>query len=163
MPKNSPHDAAYAQIRTWLLTAELYLRLDQADAAEQCANEARQLYPLSYHILYLRGTIHQYRGDYETAKIYYQNSLSIHPSHLDSLQALGLVHLHLGSPRLAEQTLRAAIKLDPHNHVSWVNLGTVLETIEEECDTAAKCFATAQSIQASSPILPFSTIPLCFE
>ena len=45
--------------RTWLLTAELYLRLGEVEAAEQCANEARQLYPLSYHILYLRGAIHQ--------------------------------------------------------------------------------------------------------
>ena len=115
--------------------------------------------------------------------MYYENSLSINPAHLESLQSLGLCHLYLGSPRLAEQTLRAAIKLDPHSHVSWVNLGTVLEvrkpcyfytlqltldfyilqTIPEECGTASNCFATAQSIQASSPILPFSSIPLCFE
>lgn len=163
MPRYTPQDAVHVQIRTWLLTAELYLRLGQPDAADQCANEARQLYPLSYHILYIKGAIHQHRGEYETAKVFYENSLSIFPGHLESLQALGLVHLQLGSPRLAEQTLRAAIKLDPHSHVSWVNLGTVLETIEEECDTASKCFATASSIQASSPILPFYTIPICFE
>ena len=39
----------------------------------------------------------------------------------------GLVHLQLGSPRLAEMTLRAAIRLDPNNHVSWYNLGLVME------------------------------------
>ena len=29
--------------RTWLLTGELYLRLGQIEAAELCANEARQV------------------------------------------------------------------------------------------------------------------------
>ena len=29
--------------RTWLLVGELYLRLGQVDAAELCANEARQV------------------------------------------------------------------------------------------------------------------------
>ena len=43
------------------------------------------------------------------------------------MQSLGLVHLELGSPRLAEMTLRAAIRLDPNNHVSWYNLGLVME------------------------------------
>ena len=31
------------RIRTWLLTGELYLRLGQIEAAELCANEARQV------------------------------------------------------------------------------------------------------------------------
>ena len=44
-------------------------------------------------------------------------------------QSLGLVHLELGSPRLAETTLRAAIRLDPNNHTSWYNLGLVMEVM----------------------------------
>lgn len=149
--------------RTWLMTGELYLRLGQVDAAEMCANEARQVYPLSYLILYLKGAIHQHREEWEQAKTCYQNSLSIYPRHLASLQSLGLLHLKLGSPRLAELALRAAIRLDPHSHVSWFNLGLVMETIENESETAANCFATAQTIEATSPALPFSTIPLAFE
>merc|ERR1719154_74577 len=163
IPKYSPHDAAYAQIRTWLLTGELYLRLGQVEAAELCADEARQVYPLSYLILYLKGAIHQHREEWDQAKTCYQNSLSIYPRHLASLQSLGLLHLKLGSPRLAELALRAAIRLDPHSHVSWFNLGLVMETIENESETAANCFATAQTIEATSPILPFATIPLAFE
>ena len=115
----------------------------------------------------------------------YQNSLSIYPRHLASLQSLGLLYLKLGSPRLAELALRAAIRLDPHSHVSWFNLGLVMEvtikawigvwlssqyiyliyfqTIENESETAANCFATAQNIETSSPIMPFKTIPLAFE
>ena len=40
-----------------------------------------------------------------------------------------MVHLELGSPRLAETTLRAAIRLDPNNHTSWYNLGLVMEVM----------------------------------
>ena len=85
------------------------------------------MYPLSYLILYLKGAIHQHREEWEQAKTCYQNSLSIYPRHLASLQSLGLLHLKLGSPRLAELALRAAIRLDPHSHVSWFNLGLVME------------------------------------
>merc|ERR1719431_2474034 len=96
LPKHGPHDSAYAQIRTWLLTGELYLRLGQVEAAELCANEARQVFPLSYLILYLKGKIHAAREEWELAKTCYQNSLSISPRHLASLQELGLLHLRLG-------------------------------------------------------------------
>ena len=112
MAKYNPHDAAYAQIRTWLLTGELYLRLGQVDAAEMCCTEARQVFPLSYLILYLRGAIHQSREEWEEAKTCLQNSLSIYPRHLASLQGLGLLHLKLGSPRLGELALRAAIRFE---------------------------------------------------
>jgi len=162
-PRSGPHDAAYTQIRTWLLTGELYLRLGQLEAAELCANEARQVYPLSYLILYLKGKIHAAREEWELAKTCYQNSLSIYPRHLASLQELGLLHLRLGSPRLAEQTLRAALRLEPHSHTSWYNLGLVMETMSCETETAADCFATAQAMQETSPILPYNTVPIAFE
>ena len=128
-----------------------------------CVNEARQVYPLSYLILYLKGAIHQYREEWQEAKTCFQNSLSIYPRHLASLQALGLLHLRLGSPRLGELALRAAIRLEPNNHLSWYNLGLVMESLESESETAANCFATAQAMEPCSPILPFSTIPLAFE
>ena len=163
LPKHNIQDAAQAQIRTWLLTGELYLRLGQLEAAELCATEARQLFPLSYQIMYLRGAIHQHRQEWDQAKTCYQNSLAISPRHLPSLQALGLVHLQQDSPRLAELTLRAAIRLDPNNFLSWYNLGLVMETLEDEHETAANCFATSKSMEALSPILPFNTIPLAFE
>jgi hypothetical protein len=37
------------------------------------------------------------------------------------------------------------------------------QTIEEESETAANCFAVAQSTQLTAPILPFTSIPLGFE
>ena len=98
-----------------------------------------QVFPLSYLILYLKGAIHQARDEYEQAKSCYQNALSIYPRHLQSLQSLGQVHLILGSPRLAEMTLRAAIRLDPNNHISWYNLGCVMEVIINCLDHESDC------------------------
>jgi len=156
-------ETSYNQIRTWLLTAELYLKLDQIEFAQKCCNEARQLYPTSYHILFLRGLIHQHCGEWEQAKTCYEDSLSINPNHIPSLQALGITHLQLGSPRLAEMTLRYAIRLHAHDPVSWSYLGVVMETLEGESETAANCFATAQETKDTAPILPFNTISLAFE
>lgn len=69
---------------------------------------------------------------------------------------------HLGSHRLAEKTLRDAVRLDPTAENSWYNLGKVLEAMEEY-EAASDCMATALQVQISSPIVPFSAVPLCFE
>jgi hypothetical protein len=42
------------------------------------------------------------------------------------------------------------------------NLGKVLESLGE-FDTASDCMATAQEVEISNPILPFSSIPLTFD
>jgi len=161
--KNHSQETSYNLIRTWVLTAELYLKLDQVEAAQSCCNEALVLYPLSYHILYLKGKIHQHQHQWNDAKACFEDSLSINPNHIPSLQELGITQLHRGSPRLAETALRSAIRLHPHDPVSWSNLGLVMESLEGESETAANCFATAQETKETSPILPFNTISLAFE
>jgi len=163
VPKYNNQEAACNQIRTWLLTAELYLKLGQIEAAQKCCTEARQMYPLSYHILYLKGLIHQHCGEWQEAKTCFEDTLSINPNHIYSLQALGITQLQLGSSRLAERSLRSAIRLNPYDHVSWTYLGLVMETLDDESETAANCFATAQETKDTSPILPFNTISLAFE
>jgi len=161
--KNHNQETQYNLIRTWVLAAELYLKLDMVEAAQNCCTEARQLYPLSYHILYLKGRIHQHLHEWNDAKACFEDSLSINPNHIGSLQELGITQLHRGSPRLAETALRSAIKLHPHDPISWSNLGLVMESLEGESETAANCFATAQETKETSPILPFNTISLAFE
>lgn len=47
--------------------------------------------------------------------------------------------------------------------MSWYNLGLVMESMDGESETAANCFATAQAMESTAPLLPFSTIPLAFE
>ena len=42
---------------------------------------------------------------------------------------------------------------------TWIRF----QTLEDESETAANCFATAQEIKDQAPILPFNTISLAFE
>ena len=42
------------------------------------------------------------------------------------------------------------------------NLGKVLESMDE-FEAASDCMATALQVQITSPVVPFSSVPLCFE
>jgi tetratricopeptide (TPR) repeat protein len=207
-PRPGVQDPAYTQMRIWLLSAELHLNENNLFEAEQCLAEARQLAPLSYHLMFMRGLISEKKGELETAKQCYENSLGVNPSHVSSLHHLGLVYCQLGYHRLSEQALKVALRIDPTNEEVWSLLGEVKEAIaretllarsrEEEDGTvgqqqqqrfreetektptdatrqslldeatrmfkrSAECHAIALSLQSSSPILPYSTIPLCLE
>lgn len=197
-PRPGPQDPTYTLMRIWLLTAELHLRQGNIQEAETCVSEARLLSPLSYHLMFLRGMIHESKGEYELARHWFDNSLGINPTHVSSLHHLGLVNHRLGFERLAEQSLKGAVRIDPNNEELWSLLGEVKEAIAKEtlCQMddsyskfrdetektpteatsvtileeatrmftrASECQAIALSLHKSSPILPFTTIPLCFE
>ena len=200
-PRPGPQDPAYTQMRIWLLSADLHLTQGNLQEAEMCVSEARQLSPLSYQLMFMRGRIHEEKGELEAARVCYENSLSINPTHVSSLLHLGRVYFQLGFFRLAEQSLKIAVRTDPNNEKLWTLLGEVKEAIATEILTmaddmshqevmlreeaertpteatnrtlvdeatrmfsrASECQAIALSLQASSPILPFTTVPMCFE
>ncbi|XP_043238753.1 tetratricopeptide repeat protein 7B-like [Amphibalanus amphitrite] len=161
-PRSGPQQVWTLQIQIWLLSAELYLKLDQVSQAISCVQEASTIAPASHHVLYMKGLVHEYKHEFEEAKQHYSDALALNPHHIKSLQHIGLVHHYLGSHRLAEKMLRDAIQLEPLVHRTWYNLGKVLEFLGEN-EAAADCFMTAVHIEASAPVLPFTTVPLCFE
>ncbi|RZF46936.1 hypothetical protein LSTR_LSTR011767 [Laodelphax striatellus] len=157
-----PQRAWQLQLQIWLLLAEIYLSIDQLPSAVACIHEATNIFPLSHHIMYTRGLVHEQKHEFVEAKQCYQNAVSINPNHIKSLQHLGLMHHYLGSHRLAEKTLRDAAKIDPHAPDTWYNLGKVLEALGD-CSRASDCMATALQVEMASPILPYTTIPMVFE
>lgn len=162
LPRPGPYRAWHIQLKIWLLTGELYVRLGKCDEALACAHEAAALSPVSHHVMFLRGLIHETKNEFAEAKTYYKNATALSPFHNSSLQHLGIVFHHLGSHRLAEKTLRDAVRLDPTAENSWYNLGKVLEAMGEY-EAASDCMATALRVQITSPVVPFSAVPLCFE
>jgi len=162
LPRPGPSRAWHVQLKIWLLTGELYVRLGKCEEALACAQEAATLSPVSHHVMFLRGLIHETKNEFAEAKTFFKNATALSPFHGSSLQHLGIVFHHLGSHRLAEKTLRDAVRLDPTAENSWYNLGKVLEAMEEY-EAASDCMATALQVQISSPIVPFSAVPLCFE
>ena len=78
-------------MRIWLLCAELQLNQGNLAEADNCVCEARQISPLSYHLMYMRGLLHERRGELEKAKTFFESSLGINPTHVASLHHLGQV------------------------------------------------------------------------
>lgn len=161
-PRPGPQRAWKLQMEVWLLLAEIYLTLDEPAYVQQCIQEATQIFPLSHHVIHMRGLLHMYKKEWAEAKLCFHNAVAINPQHTKSLQQLGLVYHYMGSQGLAESTLREAAKIDPKNHITWYNLGKVLEALGEYED-ASNCMATALNVERTSPILPFTSVPLCFE
>ncbi|XP_076251037.1 tetratricopeptide repeat domain 7 [Rhynchophorus ferrugineus] len=161
-PKPGPQRAWMLQMEVWLLLAELYLTLDQITDVQQCIQEATQIYPLSHHIMHMKGLLHMHKEEWTEARACFQNAVAINPLHVKSLQQLGLVYHYLGLQGLAETTLREAAKIEPHNTITWYNLGKVLEAMGE-FDKASNAMATALMEERNNPILPFNSVPMCFE
>ncbi|XP_011646054.2 tetratricopeptide repeat protein 7B [Pogonomyrmex barbatus] len=93
-PKPGPQRAWLLQLQIWLLLTEVFLILDQPNGAVLSLQEATNIFPLSHHIMYTRGLLHEYKLEYTEAKQCYQNAVSINPSHIKSLQHLVIVALH---------------------------------------------------------------------
>lgn len=157
-----PEQLYSVQLQLWLLIAQLFIKLDQVGDAVSCVQEAMSITPSSHLVEHMKGVIEEHRGDFKQAKRHYSDALSLNPGHVTSLQRLGLIHHYLGSHRLAEKVLREAIQLEPMLHEAWYNLGKVLEYLEEY-EAASDCFLMAIDIEASAPLLPFTTVPICFE
>lgn len=51
-PRPGPAKAWTLQLQIWLLLAEIYLSLDQTQAAAACIQEATHIFPLSHLITY---------------------------------------------------------------------------------------------------------------
>ena len=88
--------------------------------------------PMSYHLLYVCGLIHESKCEFEEARQYFENSLAINPSHVSSLFQLGKVYYQLGYTRLAEQTLKIAVRIDPVSEDLWSLLGLVTEALAQD-------------------------------
>ncbi|KRT86886.1 Anaphase-promoting complex subunit 3 protein, partial [Oryctes borbonicus] len=130
-PRPGPQRAWMLLLEIWLLLAELYLALGQPTDVLKCIQEATQIFPLSHHIMHMRGLLHMHKQEWAEAKLCFQNAVAINPQHVKSLQQLGLVYHYLNLQGLAETTLREAAKIDPTNHITWYNLGKVLEALGE--------------------------------
>ena len=72
------------------------------------------------------------KNEFEEARQCFENSLAINPSHVCSLFQLGKVYYNLGYNRLAEHTLKIAVRVDPVSEDLWSLLGLVTEALAHE-------------------------------
>ncbi|MEE6494318.1 hypothetical protein FKM82_017092 [Ascaphus truei] len=74
--------------RRTLRQAEVYIGIGKPAEATACSQEAANLFPMSHNVLYMRGQVSELRGNIDEAKRWYEEALSISPTHVKSMQRL---------------------------------------------------------------------------
>ncbi|XP_069391852.1 tetratricopeptide repeat protein 7B isoform X2 [Paralichthys olivaceus] len=157
-PKHGPLHPWMTLAQIWLHAAEVYISMSKPAEASACTQEASNLFPTSHNVLYTRGQIAELRGNIDEAKRWYEEALSINPTHVKTMQRLGLILQQLQRYSLSEKVLRDAVQVNSTAHDVWNSLGEVLQA-QGNAAAATECFLTALELEASSPILPFTIIP----
>uniref|UniRef100_A0A4W6FBB9 Tetratricopeptide repeat domain 7B n=1 Tax=Lates calcarifer TaxID=8187 RepID=A0A4W6FBB9_LATCA len=157
-PKHGPLHPWMTLAQIWLHAAEVYISMSKPAEASACTQEASNLFPTSHNVLYMRGQIAELRGNIDEAKRWYEEALSINPTHVKTMQRLGLILHQLQRYSLSEKVLRDAVQVNSTAHDVWNSLGEVLQA-QGNAAAATECFLTALELEASSPILPFTIIP----
>ncbi|XP_068802901.1 tetratricopeptide repeat protein 7B isoform X2 [Struthio camelus] len=157
-PKQGPLHPWMTLAQIWLHAAEVYIGIGKPAEATACTQEAANLFPMSHNVLYMRGQVAELRGSIDEAKRWYEEALSISPTHVKSMQRLALILHQLGRYSLAEKILRDAVQVNSTAHEVWNGLGEVLQAQGND-DAATECFLTALELEASSPVVPFTIIP----
>ncbi|XP_021171592.1 tetratricopeptide repeat protein 7B isoform X2 [Fundulus heteroclitus] len=157
-PKHGPLHPWMTLAQIWLHAAEVYIGMSKPAEATACTQEAANLFPTSHNVLYMRGQIAELRGNTDDAKRWYEEALSINPTHVKTMQRLGLILHQLQRYSLSEKVLRDAVQVNSTAHDVWNCLGEVLQA-QGNAAAATECFLTALELEASSPILPFTIIP----
>lgn len=119
IPRPGPPNAWMIQLKIWLLLADIFIASDLPLEAENCVQEATQIYPLSHFVMYMKGKIHVHLSQWHEAKQCFLNAVSANPLHPEGLRALGEAHYLLGESRLAEKYLKDAAKIDPGSANIW--------------------------------------------
>ncbi|XP_057638118.1 tetratricopeptide repeat protein 7B isoform X1 [Chionomys nivalis] len=157
-PKQGPLHPWMTLAQIWLHAAEVYIGIGKPAEATACTQEAANLFPMSHNVLYMRGQVAELRGNFDEARRWYEEALSISPTHVKSMQRLALVLHQLGRYSLAEKILRDAVQVNSTAHEVWNGLGEVLQAQGNDA-AATECFLTALELEASSPAVPFTVIP----
>uniref|UniRef100_A0A8C5R6L1 Tetratricopeptide repeat domain 7B n=1 Tax=Leptobrachium leishanense TaxID=445787 RepID=A0A8C5R6L1_9ANUR len=138
-PKQGPLHPWMTLAQIWLHAAEVYIGIGKPAEASACIQEAANLFPMSHNVLYMRGQVAELRGNIDEAKRWYEEALSISPTHVKSMQRLSLILHHLGRYSLAEKILRDAVQVNSTAHDVWNSLGEVLQAQGND-DAATECF-----------------------
>uniref|UniRef100_A0A673NGL5 Tetratricopeptide repeat protein 7B-like n=1 Tax=Sinocyclocheilus rhinocerous TaxID=307959 RepID=A0A673NGL5_9TELE len=139
-PKQGPLHPWMTLAQIWLHAAEVYIGMGKAAEATACTQEAANLFPMSHNVLFMKGQVAELRGNVDEAKRWYEEALSISPTHVKTMQRLFYIFI---------------LFVAPHNAVDF----RFYSSSQGNDAAATECFLTALELEASCPILPFTIIP----
>jgi tetratricopeptide (TPR) repeat protein len=132
-------------------TKVLYLHALVNSHADKAAPYAKQLlieYPRQWEVLYLNGVLVEQDGDYQQAKNYLQQSVSLNSEFGQSRTALGNVLARLGDPHGAKENLEKGIALGDDSPEVEYSLANVLRSLGET-DAATQALRRYQELKSS--------------
>lgn len=98
-------------------TAEVYIGIGKPAEATACTQEAANLFPMSHNVLYMRGQVAELRGNFDEARRWYEEALSISPTHVKSMQRLVSLRPRPGPPFLEHSSpWKQQVAYDPPIH-----------------------------------------------
>uniref|UniRef100_A0A673LUS4 Tetratricopeptide repeat protein 7B-like n=1 Tax=Sinocyclocheilus rhinocerous TaxID=307959 RepID=A0A673LUS4_9TELE len=89
-PKQGPLHPWMTLAQIWLHAAEVYIGMGKAAEATACTQEAANLFPMSRNVLFMKGQVAELRGNVDEAKRWYEEALSISPTHVKTMQRLSV-------------------------------------------------------------------------
>uniref|UniRef100_G3UAD4 Tetratricopeptide repeat protein 7 N-terminal domain-containing protein n=1 Tax=Loxodonta africana TaxID=9785 RepID=G3UAD4_LOXAF len=159
-PKQGPLHPWMTLAQIWLHTAEAYIGIGKPAEATACAQKAAKLFPMSHNVLYMARLLSSEETLRKPGR-WYEEALSISPTHMKSMKQLALILHQLGRYSLAEKILRDAVQVNLTVHKVWNGLGEVLQA-QGNNTAATERFLTPLELEASSPAVPFTIIPRVF-
>ncbi|MBN3319383.1 TTC7B protein, partial [Atractosteus spatula] len=87
-PKQGPLHPWMTLAQIWLHAAEVYIGMGKPTEATACTQEAASLFPMSHNVLFMKGQVAELRGNMDEAKRWYEEALSISPTHVKTMQRL---------------------------------------------------------------------------
>lgn len=148
------------ELSIWLLAAEIYIKIGHIDYAEQCVDESSSHTNgiLSHEVMFFRGLIAKAKKNLIEAKSFFQSCLALSPRHARALQQIAHVYFLLGNFVTAEKFIRDSLDLDSDCYITWQYLGSILIELNQH-EMASECNKRAESLEASSTIIPLNVIP----
>ncbi|CAD6196366.1 unnamed protein product [Caenorhabditis auriculariae] len=161
-----------AQADIWMSLAELYLAEGKQAEVGRCVEQAVNLFPHSPQAMYLKGRLLNCRAEKiedelvasklrSEAKAAYLSALALCPAHVPTMSHLAKLYAHDGNLKMSEHLYRELVRLEPLCCEWWQQLGCSLMRLGK-ADQATECLTAASQLDRTTPLLPFSVIPLVF-
>ncbi|MEM8739457.1 MAG: tetratricopeptide repeat protein [Planctomycetota bacterium] len=102
-----------------------YLKLNRLHEVERLITELEEMKPNYRKLPALWGRLHYLRGEFEPARVAYEEALVREPINVELIAAMAAVYLALEEIDLAEETVTRGMRLSPQNGRVLAQLGLV--------------------------------------
>ncbi len=146
------------KVNLWKFAAEIYFEASELASAKYCLTEAHKVCPHAPDVLAFEVLLKWREGQPTDLVVEaYRRILLLHPENVDA--KLNLAHLLFETADFvaAENLLTSLVRRDPTNYRAWFLLGSLFSQ-RKDIQHAAECFSTSLQLEATTPILPFSTL-----